>query len=358
MKKEFALSTVVLMTLPAMAAWAVEPDSRVTVLESQMNEISMRTAHGNIGAKTASASPQIQGEYWYFTGDMLWWHADEGGMDYAELWENTPTRAPAVAVDNRRLNFKWDYGFRAGIGKIFAHDKWDLQLNFTWFRAENSSASSLHGQSFLVPLFIAPNFFNASQVKAHWNLHFYTLDLTLGRNFFVSPKLSFHPYAGVKTAWIDQSARSSAKIFSPAASRLKSKDRNDFWGIGPSAGFEGRWFLDYGLHLIGSAGGAILWGDFDVRHKEKNVSTGGVINDFDLDLHQVSPMVQTQIGIGYETNLYHNSYHLCVNVLYENQYWWGQNQMPNFSSFLFERFRRFNEDLSLQGITVDVRFDF
>jgi hypothetical protein len=339
-------------------ATAADVESRVSILEAQMSEASTRTVHGNYGAKTASASPQILGENWFFTGDMLWWHVDEGGTDYAQVYDNLPGSTPSTPVENRKLNFKWDYGFRAGIGTTFNHDKWDLYLNFTWFRTDNSSATSLHEDGlFIVPLALQTPV-EASQAKLHWNIHFYDLALNLGRNFFVSPRLALHPFAGVLTAWISQTKRSSSEIFSPTNDTVTTKDRNDFWGIGPDVGIEGKWFLVSGLNLFGSAGGAVLWGDFDIRHKVFSEKLDSNQFNLNFDTHQVVPMAQLQIGIGYETNIHHDQYHIAVNARYEYQYWWQQNQMPftNFSPLM--RYQRYAEDLSLQGITVDVRFDF
>lgn len=332
-------------------------EARVSLLESRMRAISTTNAHGTFGAKTASAAPRIHGADWFLRADLLWWHLDEGGTDYAQLWKDPPLERSS-SVNNRRLTFKWNYGFRTGIGKVFSHDRWDLFLDFTWFETENSNVSSLHGGAFLVPLMQIPLPLKASQIRAHWNLHFYTLDLTLGRDSFVSPQLAFHPFAGIKTAWIDQSARVHSEVFSPRSMILRSKDQSDFWGIGPSLGCEGKWFLDYGFHLFGSAAGAILWGNFDTHHRELSSSAHGPKNCFDSDLHQISPMVQLQIGLGFETALYHDSFHIAVDTCYENQYWWNQNQMPQWTQSKTQRFQRLGEDLSFQGITTHVRFDF
>ncbi len=337
---------------------AASTESRVSMLESRMNEISTRTVHGNYGAKPATATPQILGENWFFTGDMLWWHIDEGGTDFAQLFTHSPTGVvPENSVKNRELNFKWDFGFRAGIGTIFNHDKWDLYLNFTWFRADNSAAASLHGGTFLSPLTAAPPL-EASQVKAHWRIHFYDMALNLGRPYFISPLIAIHPYFGIKTAWISQTRRSFSKLFLPALIDFKTKTRNDFWGIGPDIGLEGKWFVRSGFNLFAGAGVALFWGDFDVRHQEFSPTVNATRLRLKFDTHQVVPMAQMQLGMGYETNIYHDYYRIAVNVRYEYQYWWQQNQMPLFAFSTLLRYRRVAEDLSLQGITVDVRFDF
>jgi hypothetical protein len=354
MRKNFGLGALTLLFFSALSADKIE--TQVSVLKSQMAECSTRTVHGNFGGKTAPASPPIRGENWFFNGEMLWWHADEGGTDYAQNFQTFPGTAAENNVRNRRLTFKWDFGFRAGIGTTFDHDKWDLFLNFTWFRANNSSASSLHGSEFLTPLITQPPVF-ASQVKAHWNLHFYVLDLTLGRHSFLSPQLALHPYAGIKNAWIPQHIRSSSKLISNSE-RVRTKQRNEFWGIGPELGISGKWFLGSGFNLFALGGGSFLWGEFTIRHHTRSEFSFALNQDLKLDTHLVVPMAEFQLGIGYETNLYHGKYRLEVSTRYENQYWWSQNQLPYFSSLPSGRFQRYCEDLSLQGITLDVRFDF
>jgi hypothetical protein len=326
-------------------------NTRVSILETQMNEVSTRTVHGNYSAKTATASPPILGENWFFTGNMLWWHVDEGGTDYAQLFYCQSGVSKTDEVQNRRLTFKWDLGFRAGIGKTFDHDKWDLSLNFTWFRAKNSATSSLHKGHFLTPL-LPPD------AKIDWDIYFYTLDLNLGRHYFVSPNLAFHPYLGLKSAWISQHVKTSNNLFFPWIGPLKTKQKNGFFGLGPQLGIEGKWFLDYGFHLFTSGGGSLLWGDFDLIYKEKNTPLNPHLCKLDFDIYEVVPMAQFQIGIGYETNIYRDTYRIQISALYENQYWWNQNPLPRFPGFAPQRFNRYSEDLSLQGLTVDVQFDF
>lgn len=374
MKKELLLQTIVPLLLVSQVGLRADNhplgkvadrnadlDSRVSILEARMSEISMTTIHGNIGAKTASASPQILGENWFFTGDMLWWHANEGGNDYATVYSTPPSSANSKSTD-RKLKFKWDFGFRAGIGTTFNHDRWDLYLNFTWFQTENSAASSLHGGAGLIPLLGAPplgpnEVTLGSQAKIHWRLHFYTLDLDLGRHYFVSPRLAFHPFVGLKSAWINQNQNTKSKYFLDQL-HLKTKTENDFWGIGPQLGMEGKWFLGSCFNLFGSVAGSLLWGDFDVHQKQRDTLLNEETYRLSLDMHSVVPMTQMQIGIGYETNLCHNRYHIAINTRYEHQYWWNQNQMPYFPLPNVYKYRRFGEDLSLQGLTVDVRFDF
>lgn len=351
MKKNRIFYSLVFVSALRALAYGTDMDTRVSLLETRIAEVSTRTVQGNYGAKTASAAPQFLGENWFFTADMLWWHASEGGMDYAQLFKGNPGITSSDSVHNRKLHFKQNFGFRTGIGTTFNHDKWDLYLNFTWFQAENSAASSLHGGTFLTPLAVPPPS-PASQVKIHSKLGFYTLDLNLGRPYFLSSMLAIHPFVGVKGASIPQHIHTKGKTLDSKTFRVKQK--NSFLGVGPNFGIEGKWFLDYGIHLFASGGASLLWGDFDVHHR---VESPHPSKSFNLDIHEVVPAAQMQLGLGYETNFHRDIYRISVKVCYETQYFWNQNQLPYFSS-IPNRFQRYSEDLSLHGLTVNARFDF
>ncbi|MBS0621150.1 MAG: hypothetical protein JSS61_06800 [Verrucomicrobia bacterium] len=333
----------------ASSAHATTPEvrGRISRLEAELQQVITMTVHGNLGGKTASATPQYIGDQWYLAGDMLWWHVEEGGNEIAVLYgDDSKTRS---------LDFNWNFGFRAGIGKTFNREKWDLFLGYTWLRADRSFAASLHGSNFLAALlglFMGVDLpTEATQIKASWKIAFNVFDLNLGRNLFVTRHLALHPYIGLKGGWIDQHRRVNSKLFSPEITSLHTRTTNDFWGIGPSAGVEARCFLGDHLHLLGQIGGALLWGDFTV--KESNATY-----KIHLDTQQIAPMLQMQLGMGYATTLHRDRYALSVSVRYENQLWWDQNQMPYFPEPVNARYKRFSEDLSLQGITVDVRWDY
>lgn len=273
------------------------------------------------------------------------------GTDIAQSFQGIPGSVPENTVRNHRLAFEWDLGFRCGIGTVFESNKWDLSADFTWFRTHHSKTATSAGGQFLIPLNAIPPLF-ASFVKTDWKIHFYTLDLKLGQSYFISPKLSFHPCAGIQSAWISQHIHTKSALIPPFAGQLNIRGENGFFGIGPLLSMQGKWFIASGLHFLAEGAGSLLWGAFTVRQGQTGSS------HLHLDTHQVVPAAQLKLGIGYETNIYHNKYRIACSAAFENQYFWNQNQLPRFSFFPFERFERFSEDLSLQGLTVNATFDF
>src|SRR5262249_3295602 len=133
---------------------AAELSTRETLVQMQVSEATTRTIHGNFGGKTAPATPQIHGEHWFFNAEMLFWRASEGGTDYAQRFDHFPGTTSSNHVHNRKLSFPWDFGFRAGMGKIFHHNQWDLFLNFTRFLTKNTSTASAHSDQLLTPLML------------------------------------------------------------------------------------------------------------------------------------------------------------------------------------------------------------
>src|SRR3990167_4162671 len=95
-------------------------------------------------------------------GEALFWTAQEDGLTYAIKSAETQVRssellAPNITVNNRvnDLNnkvldpdFKWNWGYRLGIGYIFPHDQWDIDLDWTHFYTKTSSNVSTNRNTF------------------------------------------------------------------------------------------------------------------------------------------------------------------------------------------------------------------
>ncbi|MBX3719173.1 MAG: hypothetical protein KF898_05955 [Parachlamydiales bacterium] len=330
-------------------------NSRVTILESQMSEVSMKSPFGNFGAKTASASPLINGYDVFVSADFLYWNLQEGGTDYAYSSPNTTSIFP-LKGKRKHLEFDWDPGFRTGLGFVFDHDRWDAYFNFTWFQTSHRASAEERSDRRLFSL-LAPYPSGLQSAKLSWKVHFYTLDFELGRHFFVSRFLSLRPFFGLKGAWIDQhrhtryTDRIDSDIF------IKTRGRCEFRGIGPWAGINGDWHFCRNFSFFGRVAGSIMWGDFDV-HEKQTGNNHTLWFDYDLDKDRIVPMVQFQLGFCWETNLGHDRYHLAFNLSYEDQYWWQQNQFPYYPGTNIPKLNPINEDLSLQGLTFDVRLDF
>lgn len=328
-------------------------DVRISELESDLEKIRTQTSLGNYGAKTASAAPQTTGCGLFITADFLWWKLYEGGTEYALKNKNAPFNANSIRGPIKHLNFEWEPGFKVGLGYLFGRDGWDIYLDYTRFEthAHSSASSEIEG---LFPL-MGLETSGFAKAKAHWHVEFNDIDLTLGRSYFVSKYLALHPQFGLTAAWIQQHRH--AHYSNLPSSALKLNGKNNFWGIGPRIGADAQFYLGRNFSVYADAAGALLWGDFHVKEKEKNTVAGTEIYELRYNLHRMVAAIDFGMGLSFETNFNNDACHFMIKTGYEGQYWWRQNQLPIFNSSAVD-FTRESEDLSLQGLTVDFRLDF
>ncbi len=340
-----------LLCLASAALCADDLDSRISALEARMGAIKVETAQGTYGAQMATARPVFDGLGFFATADLLVWHLKEDGTDYA------------LAIDKSKCaHFDWDVGFRVGAGYGMEHDAWVGKINFTWFQtnASNQTHSPSGGLTNELGAFLTDD---GTKAKVRWNVDYYVIDLEVGRPFFVSKFFSVTPQWGIETAWIFQHVKTRYFLEPPIPvfiDQLKVRAKNNFWGIGPRAGFDANWYFCEHFRLFGSLNAALLWGHFDVRdfEKESGPYISLIIDELDADLDTVVPNAQMALGFGWDSNIFQDRFHIGVSVSYEFQYWWRQNQMLTAFQLGSADFERVSKDLTLNGVTLDVRFDF
>lgn len=358
---------------------AMDMDSRVTQLENQMQQVRTETAMGTYGAQTASARPEVGGCGWFFTFDVLYWHAKAGGTEFAYSDQDPRAQLP-IRGRTRDIDFKWDWGLRVGAGYKFEHDSWDLKAQYTWYdtggsdstrAGSNNSVIPLRGSSTIVATAMnsSQQFLYCSSAKSQYDFDYSAIDLELGRAYFISGKLSFRPHWGLKTAWFDQEqvVRYAGGIVDAATpnelglegNTVHIKDDCDFWGLGPRVGIDSKWYLGYGFSLFGNVAGALLFGHFDVEHKERYSANADSRIKLSANRHAFSPTAQMQLGLRYDKCIHDNTQHIGVGLGFEGQYWWRQNQMLKIDdAHRVLKCERYSEDVSMHGLTLEIQWDF
>jgi opacity protein-like surface antigen len=297
-----------------------------------------------------SAAP-LSENGWYIFADALYWHADIDNSDWA--FKNTDTTSFVISGPNHALNFKWGWGFRAGIGANMDYDQWDTNVYYTWFRTRNSNSLGTKGSQEGSDLFGLASPFTQGSID--WRINYSMIDWELGCPFFVRKHLSLRPHIGLKGGWISQHVNED---FTQAAGTYSSRTKNDFWGVGASGGFNTAWtFAVLGTHhfdFFGDFAGALMYGHFEVKHSETEFAPYG------LNRNLMVPMLQAMFGMSWDTSFNCSRCHFGLRVGYEFQYWWKQNQMLRNESARFGlvNYSRNAGDLGLQGLTVDFRFDY
>lgn len=324
-----------------------------------------------------SARPESENG-WYIFADALYWHADIGSTDWAAARDSI-TNPAAIKFNNHSLDFKWNWGFRVGIGANVDHDMWDTNFYYTWFFTNNSN--SIGNESSVVIDQIGFSNVNALSAgvilnsgSTKWDIHFSMFDWELGRWHYVSKSLALRPHVGIKGGWINQDIHSSfnapgSSQLAPSGMTSHEKFENNYWGVGPSVGVNTLWVLgsagkrmDHRFSLFGDFGGALMYGHFEVENKQTATTAIETVsvNFSGLDRNLATVMLQGIMGLSWDTAFNQGKSHFMMKLGYELQYWFRQNQLiwtaPGAPSTSVSH--RFSDDLALQGLTAEIRFDF
>jgi len=352
------VSTTTLLT-------AADFETRVSSLETQVDAISQKSVHDNWGAKYPSTHPKEFRHGLIVSGDLLYWRADEDGLEYVIKAKNISTNNNWTNASLEDLHFDWHFGYRAGIGYDLPWDGWDFYVNYTHYQngVSDSKSRGPHSQLGAVWIPSGLSLGPVDKAKAHWNLEYNTLDLEIGRNYFLSRALSFRPFFGVRGAWIDQSMRYSYDYLNiTPPDHFKVRFKNDYDAFGLLAGMNINWFFNNHWSIFGKAAASGLHGEFDVTtHLRQTAGSRGYIQTKD-EMHRIRYGLEAALGLQWETCFCKNRHRFSVSLGYEFLQWFHQNQLKQFAATqsygILGDYTQRHGNLGLQGGTLAARFDF
>lgn len=332
---------------------------------------------------TPNAGPRVtNGVDVFVTADFLYWTARQDGLAYvrsgiddynAVLSQTNASSGKTYFPEN-----KFSPAFKVGVGLNLAHDGWDVYLDYTWFHTSLNSAvatTSVASEGY-VPLWDVASigstllhdyflhlyrYVNVGAASSFWRFHFNNFDLELGRNFYVSQYLTLRPHLGLKGAWYRQNYNVSYGDFLDMTVvddvlSTTLKNRQHFWGVGIRTGLDTSWYFDKNWSMFGNLAVSPLWGRFDVTRKDYTTTTAGTttlgINTND-SFHTIKFVGEFQLGLRYDYWFSDDDYHFGIEAAWEEQLWFNHNQL-----FVTTQPWGSHGDLIMQGLTIDVRFDF
>lgn len=346
------------------------------------------------GAESNPISPTSANDFFptyhnhpYIIVDFLYWVAKQEGNNYAAT--GTAITVPGTTDPNTGetppfISSKGNIyaptpvakpGFKTAIGINLDYDHWDLGAEYTYLRSkETSSITSNNLNSGILPLFsYTPNnsiLSNTTAVaatgatgfvslaKGQWSLQFNNINLELGKIISFSNQLAIHPHFGLEGSWQSQYLNVDYWVSSTVnTSQLLGSNQvlfdQQFWGVGPRLGLDALWQCFNHLGLFANSGFAALWGEF--KTVSKSYDTNMISNYANIlimdQLYKpmtLSPIIQLEIGGNY-SYLFRNQYRFGLNVAWETQVWFFQNQHTTSLS---------DTNLILQGLTLGARFDY
>lgn len=332
--------------------------SRIEKLEIEIQSLQEDLRALMLKQARPSANPSVMRDEWFVTIEPLYWYQRTNGTAFAYSNSTLQTSIP-LKGRTKDIDFGWSWGIRVGGGKNIAFDQWDLYASFIYFRNHVSGKSRGGLNSTLIPL--KGSVITQAGVgfaKSVYDLDFYNIDVELGRHYYVSEKLSFRPFIGLKNAWIDQFQDVRYTGGSLGNNSAHIDDECEYWGIGLRTGVNSKWHLLDGWYIGGLLSGAVLYGFFDIEHREKVTPSPRDRINLEDNKHRFAPMMQWRLGLGYGTYFNQKEYYLDIGAYYEGMYWWRQNQMLKVYEYSAFRYDNIAEDLTMHGLTLSARLYF
>lgn len=352
----------------ASANAAMDMDSRVTQLEHQMAQVRTDNSMGTYGANSASASPDTKGSDWFIAIGVLYEQARVAGSEYAYSDNDSNSGSIPLRGEIKEVRPDWDFGVNVALGMGTGHDGWEVAADFTHLSTSGNSVMNAGLNGGVIALRGTPNlvtqngvpFTSCTQAKASIDFDYNSLSLLTARDTFFSKAFSLRPYAGLTSQWLkikENVNYSGGTIL--GVNTIEVRDTNKYWGLGPVGGLKGRLHLGAGFSIFGDFNATLLYGNFDVTHKEQYTPDTGRYNiNLTADFHRFVPELQMGLGLAYDTYLDEDKHHICVSLGYDARYLFRVNQMVKMDDNATYRYDRYSEDASMQGVVLEARWDF
>ena len=323
---------------------------------------------------SAPARYDVQG-CWdiYFSADFLYWQAREENLAFALSTNNNNTNGSPPS-DGKVFNpdFGWHPGVRVGLGVNLEHDDWDLFAVWTHLVVHDRTYLNRPEPDYLMMVLMHGGNDNLSPTRAtaNWRMIFNTVDLTLGRPFYLGRYLVFKPHTGLRGSWIEQTMDlkydNITNIADTYLGNSVSSTDFDTWGLGPKFALDTEWMLGGGFSILADVATAILYTRYDAVKSETN-ETFGLLN-FQNDTFlmvknktdSISPSLEGRLGFAWGTYFDRSNWHIDLSLAYEFHHWRDQN---NIGLRVADQrgdlgLHRGTGNLSLHGGTFSCRLDF
>lgn len=286
-------------------------------------------------------------ENFYITGDYLLWKAFVGKLEYAIDGLNFPT----TSGETKELDWKWDSGFKVGIGYAFSDFQSDVYLNYTRFYTKAEGTALPQPGRLLYATYANPFLFDINAASSQFELNYNTLDLEWRKTFCITPCVLLTPSFGLRGAW----TKDNDKIFYDGFLTDENiRLAESFHGVGPRMGLNVTWNLWRGLYLFGEGDYALVGG----KHRASFFSTSDttIAADTHQDFYALRHLVDILFGLGWD-------YSFCRSVLtfqlaWEQRIWLDYNQYFRFVEGNSLDYVSNSSALNLYGLTLRAKYSF
>jgi|GEM_PF-1254252 len=311
--------------------------------------------------------------------DFLYWYAENPGFSAYAYEQKNPYMILATIPQADigcivRLDAKWDPGFRIGAGWNTDFDRWDVFVNWTWYKnhsTESKSLNSLVAPSVVgfYPITFFDNEINPFQnTSSSWQMLHNAIDLELGRAYYITKTLSLRPHLGLRCGLINQKSRT--QFYNPLTSEeviienYVNHAKNNYWGIGPRFGIHSQWHIaSSSWSILAKASTSILLGETKAHFRDGYIDNAGndlTHRDFKDHVTQYVPNLQIFLGVDWGSCLDCDNYYLGVNAGWETNIYWNQYNVPMANQYVEVAGlpSHSSEAVTMGGLTINFHFDY
>lgn len=315
---------------------------------------------------TPPAGPLVSnGADVYLTADFIWWKAQQDGLTYA--FNGTTDRNLTLNAEKGSLHephFKYEPGFKVGLGVLSNHDNWDFYSQYTWLKVEESDTKNEFHNKGTDNYLLGTDTFNFgsnprfAEMEGKWGLNFNVLDIEMGRNFWLSKRLTMRPHVGMKFSWIKQDFDVHGEDYTllDAPSKLDYEFDLHQFGVGVRAGLDNSFYMANKWSIFGDLAVTGLWNSFKSSREDTYQATPASTEFEPAHVHyrphSVTAVLELDLGLRFETIFSKGRYMYMLQAGWETQVWFNQGQFVSFNSLPTPG------NLSMQGLTIKTGFWF
>lgn len=274
--------------------------------------------------------------YFTFSAEAIYWQIIQDNL-LTSIKAGETNTGPLTNLIWINQQFNFDPGLRVGIGGIFPYDKWHLIVSYTFLRTSSSQFSENSNPEFYMILSGHMQSL-AKQVKTAWEMHFQSLELMLGREFFMSNYLAIKPQMGIKGAYPNQTWHVS--YIHPTFAQneqifLNQRIENSFWSIGPNLGMDLSWKLPKKWEIQIHPSWSVMYAKIYSKVIYSDIANAAEGVNPDTEIHgmqNVAALIpQIEIWLGAKWSYpFHNNRLFQITVGYDVQYWWNEANILAF----------------------------
>ncbi len=264
----------------------------------------------------------------YAMGEWVYWKIATMGNALSFLcMDNSLNGSQSFGIMN---NFNYASGFRVALGYEMK-DVATFEAKYTWYHTKHKDSFTAP-DNFLLKAYntaglTAPSF---SSVSKDLNFKLDILDFYAKKGVYIGTRTQFEAGMGLKAVWSTQNYDNTFIGLaggSPTNPSGTVKNYRKFWAVGPTGEINAKYMLPWGFRIIGGVELNVGWGNASDSYLSLSfpgasaASFNGLNYTNKTNGNHFFELVDTQIGLEWETYFWCDQYHFSLFSTFETQRW-------------------------------------